>query len=100
MIDYSVILTNRYPGCEWTLTGPDYSDLVWHCTEHPVPTKAILDALWPTVQADLAKMQRDRLRRAAYAESADPVFFKWQRGEATESDWLAAVAAVKAQFPA
>ena len=34
-------------------------------------------------------------RRAAYAEHADPVFFKWQRGEATQDDWLAAVAMVK-----
>lgn len=99
MIDYSLILTLRYPGCEWTLTGPDYDDLVWQSSD-PKPTKAMLDALWPTVQADLAKMQRDRLRRAAYVEQADPVFFKWQRGEATEADWQAAVAAVKAQYPA
>lgn len=38
-------------------------------------------------------------RRAAYAEHADPVFFKWQRGEASEGDWLAAVAMVKEWFP-
>jgi len=99
MIDYSVILTQRYPGSEWTLTGPDYEDLVWH-SDDAKPTKAILDALWPTVQADLAKMRRDGLRRAAYAEQSDPVFFKWQRGEATETDWQTAVASVKAQFPA
>ena len=38
---------------------------------------------------------RDTERRAAYAEHADPVFFKWQRGEAFKDDWLAAVAMVK-----
>ena len=38
---------------------------------------------------------RDAERRVAYAEHADPVFFKWQRGEASEDDWLASVAMVK-----
>lgn len=42
---------------------------------------------------------RDTERRAAYAEHADPVFFKWQRGEATQDDWLAAVAMVKEWYP-
>jgi len=42
---------------------------------------------------------RDTERRAAYAEHADPVFFKWQRGEASEGDWLAAVAMVKEWYP-
>jgi hypothetical protein len=37
--------------------------------------------------------------RAALAEEADPMFFKWQRDEATQEDWLAKVAEVKARFP-
>lgn len=42
---------------------------------------------------------RDRAIRQAFAEDADPVFFKWQRGEATEADWRAKVEEVKARFP-
>ena len=38
-------------------------------------------------------------RRAAYVAEADPLFFKWQRGEATQADYEAAVAAVRARFP-
>jgi hypothetical protein len=38
-------------------------------------------------------------RHAAYVEQSDPVFFRWQRGQATEQDWLAAVAAVDAAHP-
>jgi hypothetical protein len=41
---------------------------------------------------------QDAERRAAYAEHADPVFFKWQRGEVSEDDWLAAVAMVKGWY--
>ena len=38
-------------------------------------------------------------RKAAYFQEADPLFFKWQRNEATEQDWLDAIAAIKARFP-
>lgn len=38
-------------------------------------------------------------RREAYMQEADPLFFKWQRGEATEQDWLNKVAEIKARFP-
>lgn len=39
------------------------------------------------------------LRRAAYAAEADPIFFMAQRGEATQQDWLAKVAEIKARWP-
>lgn len=99
MIDYGAILTRRYSGNEWTLDGDDYKGLNW-LSDTPKPTKAALDKLWPEVEAEIAKELRDVARRAAYMEQSDPVFFKWQRGEATEAEWKAAVAAVKAQFPA
>lgn len=38
-------------------------------------------------------------RRGAYVAEADPLFFKWQRGESTESAWLAKVAEIKARYP-
>ena len=28
-------------------------------------------------------------RKAAYATESDPLFFKWQAGEATEAEWKA-----------
>jgi len=39
------------------------------------------------------------LRRAAYTAEADPLFFKAQRGEATQADWLAKIAEIKARYP-
>jgi hypothetical protein len=41
----------------------------------------------------------EALRKAAYREESDPLFFKWQRGEATEQEWIAAVNAIKARYP-
>ena len=38
-------------------------------------------------------------RQAAYQKTADPLFFKYQAGEATKEEWLAARAAVDAANP-
>ena len=38
-------------------------------------------------------------RLLAYQQTADPLFFGWQRGDNTEQAWLDAVAAVKAANP-
>lgn len=53
----------------------------------PEPADPILH---PDVSA--ARAEQYRLR-------SDPLFFKWQRGEATEEAWLAEIAAIKAEFP-
>ena len=38
-------------------------------------------------------------RRSAYQQTADPVFFQWQRGDATQQEWLDSVQAVKDAHP-
>jgi hypothetical protein len=39
------------------------------------------------------------LRRAAYAAESDPIYFMWQRGEATQQQWLDKIAEIKARWP-
>jgi hypothetical protein len=39
------------------------------------------------------------LRKQAYIEEADPLFFKYQRGDATKEEWLAVVNAIKIRYP-
>lgn len=39
--------------------------------------------------------QKDEQRKRAYQNEADPLFFKWQRGEATQQQWLDKVAEIK-----
>ena len=38
-------------------------------------------------------------RSEAYKNEADPIFFKSQRGEATQEEWIAKVEEIKARFP-
>jgi hypothetical protein len=71
---------------------------VW-LSDGDAPTQAELDAAWPQVQYERAYKQVEADRRAAYELDADPVFFQWQRGTATEQEWLDAVQAVKDAHP-
>jgi predicted NBD/HSP70 family sugar kinase len=38
-------------------------------------------------------------RKAAYIAEADPLFFRAQRGEIAEQEWLDKVAEIKARYP-
>lgn len=73
----------------------------WVARVAPVPVQPTAEEL--AAQAEAAQAAalaaRDDALREALAVEADPVFFRWRRGEATREDWLAAVAAVKARFP-
>jgi hypothetical protein len=98
MIDYSLILATNYPGAQWTLNGDNYDGLVW-LDDTPQPTQAELDAAWPQVQYDQQVASVEAARLSAYEKESDPLYFKWQRGDATEAEWRAAVAKVKADNP-
>ena len=39
------------------------------------------------------------LRKVAYQEEADPLFFKSQRGEATKQEWLDKIKEIRNRFP-
>ena len=98
MIDYTLILTKQYAGSEWTLNGNNYDGLTW-LSDTPKPSQAELDALWPQVNYDNQVAAVEAARLSAYEEQSDPLYFKWQRGDATEAEWRAAVAKVKADNP-
>jgi len=55
--------------------------------EPPEPT--------PEEKAEALRMEK----QYAYQTESDPLFFKWQRGEATEQAWLDKVAEIKARYP-
>jgi hypothetical protein len=97
-MDIVLVLSTKFPGTEWSLSGNDYDELVWY-SDSPKPTLAELEALWPEAQYEYAYAQTEQARAQAYRETSDPIFFQYQRGTATEAEWLAAVQAVKDQHP-
>jgi len=98
MTHYSAVLSYAYPDKIWSIEENDYDTLDWR-DDDPKPTKAELDALWPATQLDAAQRAVDFQRRTAYLAESDPLFFKWQRGEITEADWLAKIAEIRTRYP-
>ena len=63
----------------------------------PTPEKPDYNPDERAREAAIAEATEARSR--AYQAESDPLFFKAQRGEATEQEWLDAVAAIKARYP-
>jgi len=97
-MDIPQILSSKYAGSEWTLSGDDYTGLTW-LSETPKPTQKALEALWPEVQYETVYARVEQARRAEYQATTDPLFFEFQRGDVTEQAWLDAVQAVKDANP-
>jgi hypothetical protein len=46
-----------------------------------------------------SKEKQEARRKAAYTAEADPLFFKWQAGEATEEEWLTKRQEIRDRYP-
>ena len=56
-------------------------------------------AIDPVKAAAIAAEKADSNRKAAYQAEADPLFFKWQAGEATQAEWQAKRDEIRQRFP-
>jgi hypothetical protein len=65
-MDIAEILESKYLGSEWILDGDSYEGLTW-LSDSPKPTKNALEALWPTVQAELAAKAQAKIDAKASA---------------------------------
>jgi len=89
-------LQSLRPGAQWVLRG---DDLEWMDTEQTQPTDAEITAEVARLTALEPNRIADANRKSAYEQEADPLFFKWQAGEATEAEWKAKRDEIKARFP-
>jgi hypothetical protein len=99
-MDIVLILANNYAGAEWSLTGDSYAGLNW-LDESAKPTEAELESQWADVQYKVAYDAVSASRHSAYVapNGSDSVFMQYQRGQATEQEWLDAVAAINTANP-
>lgn len=74
---------------------PQLVNGVW--TQNWVATEVDDEELVERQQAEFEK--QEALRREAYQKLSDPLFFKWQRGEATKDEWLTVVSQIKDWYP-
>lgn len=47
---------------------------------------------------ELPEEYKSKMRKESYREESDPIFFQWQRGEATEQEWRDKVKEIKERY--
>jgi hypothetical protein len=96
MITKADALQSLRPSAEWVLRG---DELEWLDKVQTQPTEAEIDAEVARLQALEPTRIAEANRKAAYATESDPLFFKWQAGEATEAEWTAKRDEIKQRYP-
>jgi hypothetical protein len=96
MITKADALQSLRQGAQWVLRG---DELEWLDTKQTQPTDAEIDAEVARLQALEPTRIAEANRKAAYATESDPLFFKWQAGEATEAEWTAKRDEIRARYP-
>lgn len=76
----------------------DINTIEWLEGYTPIPLDDIQAQLDKLV-ADEPRKEAEANRATAYRTEADPLFFKAQRGEATNDEWLAKIEEIKARYP-
>jgi hypothetical protein len=97
-LNLALVLATNYVGAEWSIENNDYSTLIW-LSDTPKPTRKELEKQWAKVQFDLDYDLTKKIRQTEYSKVADPLFFKFQAGEATEKEWLDARAKIALEHP-
>jgi hypothetical protein len=80
-------------------TAAQYEQQVTWLDDRPQPTWAEIEAARPAAEVAHANTTARTNRHEAFIAEADPLYFAWQRGEATEEDWLTKCAEIRARYP-
>lgn len=80
-------------------TAGEYAEQVTWLDDRPQPTWADIQTARPTAETAQSNATARTNRHQAFIAEADPLYFAWQRGEATEQDWLAKCAEIRARYP-
>lgn len=100
MITKADAIFSLVPDAEFSIIGSGLSGVVtWiNPPVAPVTESQIADEYNRLVAEEPMKIAKEN-RAVAYRLESDPLFFKSQRGEATEAEWLSKVEEIKQRFP-
>lgn len=99
-VNLSRAILSLNPLARFTMQDNDYATIVWQPDHQGAqPTQVEAEAELARLTAAEPNNQARLNRQRAYEIEADPVFFKVQRGEATQQEWLDAVQAIRDRYP-
>lgn len=97
-MDIAKVLQRIRPNAVWSLNNNDYQKLLWKSDE-PKPSFEEITEAWQDLEIEFEIERLSDLRKRAYQEESDPLFFEYQRGDIEKSEWIAKVEEIKARFP-
>jgi hypothetical protein len=97
-MNIAMILGQIRPGAKWSIDNNKFETLLWLEDSEPPAYQEILDA-WEEVQANVHNQKMEKLRQKAYRDESDPLFFKYQREDATREEWLDKIQEIKDRYP-
>jgi hypothetical protein len=97
-MDIAKVLQKIRPNAVWSLNDNDYQKLLWRSDDEKPSLKEIKGA-WKEIELELEIEKISNLRKRAYQEESDHMFFEYQRGDIEKSEWIAKVEEIKARFP-
>lgn len=93
----------EHPAYGWIPFTADPNDAEQHGRDIHATALAMVPAAFVaqlvTESTTPTREQQETARQAAYTAEADPLFFKWQAGEATETEWKAKRQEIRDRFP-
>jgi hypothetical protein len=84
------------PNAEFVLRG---NVLEWLDQNQTKPTQEEIAAEASRLEAAEPLCIAQQSRAAAYQQEADPLFFKYQRGEVTKEEWESKIEEIRQRFP-
>jgi hypothetical protein len=97
-MDIARVLQKIRPNAVWSLDENKFENLLWN-DESPKPSYQEVSDAWKEIEQDLENEKIKSFRKRAYQEESDPLFFKYQRGDAEKSEWVAKIQEIKERFP-
>jgi len=86
------------PGRQYSVNGNTYEGII-PLNGSPMPTKEQMQEWLAQIESILINKRSEQNRANAYKKESDPLFFKWQRGEITEQEYLSKVEEIRARYP-
>lgn len=86
------VVTYVYAELPADLPFPRWDGEEWVSEESAYQAQAAAEAAAKAVAVQAQRQQ-------AYTNESDPIFFKSQRGEATQQEWLDKIAEIKLRYP-
>ena len=76
----------------------DYKQIIAEDT--PINENGVWKQVWNVTDKSVDEISaiQEFNKKQAYREESDPLFFKWQRGEATQQEWLDKVNEIKQRW--